>query len=71
MEGTRDRKKLMENALMLRALVQLSESGGDNYHHVVVVFLVPHYDLVSSCILDGLQALDLRFWQSSWETILQ
>ena len=54
-----DRKQLMENTVTHRKPVQLSEKKGD-----VITFSLPHHDL-SSCVLDCLQSLDLRLWESN------
>ena len=55
------RKQLMENAATHRQPVQLSESGGD-----VITPSLPQHD-PRRCVLDCLQRLDLRLWQSSYE----
>ena len=58
-----DRKQLMKNTVMHRQPVQLPESGGDK-----ITLSLPHHD-PSSCVLECLQSLDLRLWQSSQETV--
>ena len=58
-ETISDRKQLMENTVTHRKLVELSENRGD-----VITFSLPHND-PSSCVLDCLQSLDLRLWQST------
>ena len=59
MDGTSDRKQLMENTVTHRKPVQLSERRGD-----VITFSTPHHD-PSSCVLDCLQSFDLHLWQST------
>ena len=58
----RERKQLMENAVMHRQPAQLSERWRD-----VIRFSPSRHDH-SSWVLDWPQSLDLRLWQSNLET---